>query len=92
VNERGGLCLRSGEQRFYERLIGFRFPMFVSGVANVCEWYDDVIGKYRIDVTVRNRYWGPLFGYSGSFEVEWRVMRPEEVPRHARPRREEGRE
>jgi hypothetical protein len=92
VNQRGGLCLRSGEQRFYEGLIGFRFPMFFSGVANVCEWYDEAIGRYRIDVNVHNRYWGPLFGYNGWFDVAWRVMRPEEVPRHARPRREERRE
>src|ERR1700731_2970352 len=70
VDERGGLRLRSGEQRFYERFIGFRFPMFFSGVADVCEWYDDAIGQYRIDVNVQNRRWGPLFGYNGHFDVE----------------------
>ena len=50
VDESGGLRLRSGEQRFYEGPIAFRFPMFFSGVADVCEWYDDAIGKFRIDV------------------------------------------
>ena len=34
VDEAGGLRLRSGAQRFYEGLIGFRFPMLFSGV----EW------------------------------------------------------
>ena len=34
VDEGGGLRLRSGAQRFYEGLIGFRFPMLFSGV----EW------------------------------------------------------
>lgn len=31
VDPRGGLSLQSGEQRFYEHIIGFRFPMFFSG-------------------------------------------------------------
>jgi Domain of unknown function (DUF4166) len=37
VTPNGGLCLRSGAQRFYEGLI----PMLFSGIADVCEWYDD---------------------------------------------------
>jgi hypothetical protein len=92
VDERGGLCLRSGEQRFYERFIGFRFPMFFSGVADVREWYDESIGRFRIDVNVHNRLWGPLFGYHGQFDVQWLPMVPEQVPSYARPRREERRE
>lgn len=31
----------SGEQRFYKDPVAFRFPMLFSGVADVCEWYDD---------------------------------------------------
>jgi hypothetical protein len=41
VDDQGGLCLRSGEQRFYERLVGFRFPMAFSGIADACEWFED---------------------------------------------------
>lgn len=41
VDQRGGLCLRSGAQRFYEGLLGFGFPMLFSGVAEVCEWYEE---------------------------------------------------
>jgi hypothetical protein len=41
VDQRGGLCLRSGAQRFYEKLIGFSFPMIFSGFADVCEWFDN---------------------------------------------------
>jgi hypothetical protein len=92
VDERGGLRLRSGEQRFYEGLLGFRFPMFFSGVADVCEWYDDAIGQYRIDVNVHNRRWGPLFGYNGRFDVEWLSIPPEQLPHQAKPRREERRD
>ncbi len=91
VDQRGGLCLLSGQQRFYEGPIGFRFPLFFSGVAHVCEWFDDETDRYRIEVHVANRVWGPLFGYSGSFDVEW-VDAPHGPPSSARPRREERRE
>ena len=92
VNEHGGLRLRSGEQRFYEGIIGFRFPLFLSGIAEVCEWYDDATRKFQIEVNVHNRTWGPLFGYRGSFDVEWKPMMTAQIPGHARPRREESRE
>lgn len=92
VAENGGLLLRSGDQRFYEGIIGFRFPMFFSGLAEVCEWYDDVANLYRISVDVRNRYWGKLFGYRGSFKAEFFDCEPTRVPAHVKPLREERRE
>jgi len=88
----GGLRLRSGEQRFYEGIVGFRFPMCFSGVADVHEWYDDADRRFRITVAVHNRTWGPLFGYEGSFDVDWRPMTADQIPAHAKPRREEARE
>jgi hypothetical protein len=92
VDERGGMRLRSGQQRFYEGSIAFRFPMIFSGVADVCEWYDEEAEKFRIEVRVTNRYWGPLFGYRGYFTVQWEQTRPEDIPHNIRPQREEGRE
>lgn len=90
VDERGGLCLQSGEQRFYEGFIGFRFPLFFSGIANVCEWYDDSTDKFQIEVTVHNKVWGKLFGYRGSFDVEW--IETDTVPTDILPIRYEPRE
>jgi hypothetical protein len=92
VDDDGGLRLRSGGQRFYEGLIGFRFPMAFSGVADVREWYDDKVGRFRIRVSVQNTVWGPLFGYSGSFDVEWRAVEGNTVPDHILPQRQERRE
>lgn len=91
VDEHGGMRLTSGEQRFYEGPIAFRFPLFFSGVADVHEWYDDDAQAFRIDVRVTNRRWGPLFGYRGSFQVEWKKLAPDEVPADAYPRRVEPR-
>ena len=90
VAENDGLNLRSGEQRFYEGPVAFRFPMLFSGYAEVCEWYDDSAGRFRISVAVKNRVWGDLFGYDGSFQVE--RIRSEHVPDRVRPLREERRE
>jgi hypothetical protein len=92
VDSRGGLRLRSCGQRFYEGVVAFNFPMSLSGVADVCEWYDDDQEVYRIEVSVSNDRWGPLFGYRGSFHVEWREVDEEGLPPHVRPKREERRE
>jgi hypothetical protein len=92
VAENGGVKLRSGEQRFYEGPLGFRFPMLFSGVAEVCEWYDEQAQCFRISVHVENRAWGRLFGYSGRFQVEWIPVQPGSIPDGLRPRRIELRE
>ena len=92
VDERGGLKIRSGEQRFYEGPIAFRFPLFFSGVADVCEWYDEPEERFRIEVRVHNSRWGALFGYHGSFTTEWIDTRETGVPEHIMPLRTESRE
>jgi hypothetical protein len=92
VDPDGGLRLRSGAQRFYERAIAFRWPMVFSGVADVLEWYDDVESCFRIEVSVRNRWFGRLFGYRGRFQVEWLVSPSGLVPEHILPVRQEVRE
>lgn len=92
VDTRGGMCIRSGEQRFYEGLVGFRFPMAFSGIADVCEWFDDGDQKFHIDVNVHNDVWGPLFGYTGSFTAEWVPITDGAVPAELVPVRYERRE
>lgn len=90
VSKNGGLALHSGEQRFYEGNLGFRFPMLFSGYADVCEWYDEGINQFRISVTVKNKWWGKLFGYQGRFDVEYIDVK--NVPADVKPVREERRE
>ena len=92
IGENGGLRLRSGAQRFYEGPIAFSFPLFFLGVADVCEWYDEAIQKYRIEVNVYNRTWGIIFGYRGSFDIEWKKVASHEMPNEIRPMRLERRE
>jgi len=92
VAENGGLRLRSGVQRFYEGKIAFDFPLAMSGVADVCEWYDDEAQCFRIRVSAENKKWGRLFGYSGRFDVEWLNVGAGEVPPGILPKRTETRE
>ncbi|MGH9255518.1 MAG: DUF4166 domain-containing protein [Vicinamibacterales bacterium] len=92
VDEEGGLRLRSGAQRFHEGLISFTFPLLFSGIADVREWYDEKTQRFRIAVEVHNKTWGPLFGYRGSFEAEWRNVDGQTVPDHILPHRQEPRE
>ena len=92
VDADGALCIRTGEQRFYEGPIAFRFPLLFSGVANVREWWDDEAQRFRIDVNVSNRVFGPLFGYRGSFTVAERPCRRDDIPLDVVPLREERRE
>ncbi|MBI5706138.1 MAG: DUF4166 domain-containing protein [Armatimonadetes bacterium] len=91
VAENGGLRIESGEQRFYEGPIAFKFPMFFSGRACVDVWFDEEIQRYRIEVEVKNEFWGTLFGYVGTFDVEWEEVDPAAIPKGIQPKREESR-
>jgi hypothetical protein len=91
VAPNGGLRLRSGAQRFYEGPVAFSFPLLFSGIADVCEWYDEQQQCFRIEVSASNRTWGRLFGYSGRFQVEWMPVTRDYVPQGILPVRVEGR-
>jgi len=90
VDARGGLCIRSGEQRFYEHILGFRVPAALTGRAEVREWFDDDLGKFCIRVDVTNNRFGRLFGYAGTFDVAW--IDVEKIPQDMLPLRYEARE
>jgi hypothetical protein len=91
VAANGGLHLLSGAQRFYEGPVAFPFPLLFSGIADVCEWYDDEEECFRIEVSASNRTWGRLFGYSGRFQAEWKTVMQNEVPPDILPVRSESR-
>ena len=91
VEPDGSLLLRSDAQRFYEGpLVGFRFPMLFSGRAELRERFDDATGLFLIHLEVRNRIFGFLFGYEGSFACEFPPAL--DAPERLKPRRHERRE
>ncbi|MGW1215622.1 DUF4166 domain-containing protein [Streptomyces sp. NPDC002499] len=87
----GSLLIRSGEHRFREGAVDVRVPELVGATAEVRESYDDVAGRFRIQVRVVNRYFGPLFGYEGSFRATYSDIRSCGVRPGLRPVREESR-
>ncbi|MFX3635135.1 MAG: DUF4166 domain-containing protein [Candidatus Pristimantibacillus sp.] len=90
ADDNGGIRIRSGDQRFYEGLMQFKFPQLFTAVAEVNEWYDDSVEKYRISVEVTNPVIGKVFRYLGSFEAQFIDMN--HVPLDCLPLREESRE
>lgn len=90
VAENGGLRIVSGDQRFYEGPIAFKFPMLFSGKAHVYVWFDDEIERYHIEVEVKSETWGPLFGFCGTFDVEWEEVDTGNLPKSIMPRRVES--
>ncbi|MDR6906066.1 hypothetical protein J2X63_001752 [Agromyces sp. 3263] len=87
VDPEGGLLLTSGAQRFYEGVVGFRFPMLLSGRATLRERYDDTDERFQVALEVRNDRFGFLFGYHGSFTCEW--MPVADAPARLKPVRHE---
>ncbi|MFD9071429.1 DUF4166 domain-containing protein [Streptomyces lasiicapitis] len=87
----GSLFIRSGIHRFREGPVDVRVPDVIGGDAEVRESYDDRAGRFRIQVRVTNRYFGPLFGYEGSFTASYRDVRECGVRDGLRPVREEVR-
>lgn len=92
VDDEGAMCIESGAQRFHEGPLSFRFPMLLSGVATVREWWDEQEERFGIDVRVANPVFGPLFGYRGTFTVRELPCTPDDVPVDVKPVREERRE
>ncbi|WP_369249252.1 DUF4166 domain-containing protein [Streptomyces sp. R41] len=87
----GSLLIRSGEHRFREGPVDVRVPDLIGGEAEVRESFDDSTGRFRIQVRVVNRHFGPLFGYEGSFRATYTDIRTCGVRPGLRPVREEAR-
>ncbi|MGW7492506.1 DUF4166 domain-containing protein [Streptomyces sp. NPDC054786] len=91
VDGSGALLIRSGEHRFREGPVDVRVPDLIGGDAVVRESYDEAAGRFRIQVRVGNRRFGPLFGYEGSFSAEFVDVAERGVRAGLRPVREESR-
>jgi hypothetical protein len=89
VDDRGGLVLRSKQQRFYEGPVAFRFPMILSGSAELHEHWDEERSAFHVRLEVRNRLLGFLFGYEGWFTCEFPPA--DDAPARLKPVRHEHR-
>ncbi|CAM5421426.1 MULTISPECIES: DUF4166 domain-containing protein [Streptomyces] len=87
----GSLLIRSGTHRFREGPVDVRVPALIGATAEVRESYDETTGRFRVRVRVVNRWFGPLFGYEGSFTASYTDVRARGVRPGLRPVREEAR-
>ncbi|MFI1839379.1 DUF4166 domain-containing protein [Streptomyces olivaceoviridis] len=87
----GSLLIRSGAHRFREGPVDVRVPELIGATAEVRESYDETTGRFRVRVRVVNRWFGPLFGYEGSFTASYTDVRAHGVRPGLRPVREEAR-
>lgn len=92
VDSRGGLRIRTGEQRLRAGLLDLRVPRALLARAEVREWYDEQAARFRIEVRVASDWAGPLFGYRGSFTARYWDTTAARVPATVRPYREELRD
>lgn len=87
----GGVWIRSTRQRFRLSRVDCRLPAAITGAARVHEWYDARDGMFHIDVRVVNPWLGPLFGYRGTFTVQYVDLSRAPAPASVKPAREEVR-
>ncbi|WP_171118012.1 MULTISPECIES: DUF4166 domain-containing protein [Streptomyces] len=87
----GSLLIRSGEHRFREGPVDVRVPDLIGATAEVRESYDDSTARFRIQVKVINKHFGPLFGYEGWFTTTYTDIRTCGTRPGLRPVREEPR-
>ena len=92
VRPDGSLLVTTGDQRFYERMLGFRFPLTFSGSGTVLESYDEELERINVSVTITNARLGHLFSYNGWFVNHRLPLPPTGVPATVKPEREERRE
>lgn len=89
ADERGGLIIRTGGYRLHQGPLTITVPNLVAGQATVHESFDEQADRFRVEVRVANRWFGPLFGYQGTFAT--RYHSPAAVPAAFMPRRERAR-
>lgn len=68
-----------------------KVPEPVSGRAEVHESFDERRGVFQISVRVTNRWFGPLFGYDGTFTCDNIDIRHVRAPACGKPLVEVGR-
>lgn len=91
LGPRGGVAFRTGKQRLLTPIGGIRFPLLLSGEAQVEEWYDPGLGKFRIEGRVQNRIFRDIFGFSGSYESRLETVPKSGVPSGVKPIKEDAR-
>lgn len=88
----GAIKFTSGKQFIF--MFGLKIPVlsFLRGDIELLEWYDDKEKKFYLDLKVVSKLFGPLFGFSGWFELEYIDFTGKQIPEKFKPTRFESKE
>lgn len=92
VDPNGGFTIISNNQKYLTNKSSIKIPAMFAGNAMVSEWYDEEVDRFKIKVTVNNKYFGFLFGYEGEFKAEYIPYLKNELPDYVKPLRTDPRE
>jgi len=69
-----------------------QIPSFLRGDIELLEWFDENDKKFYLDLKVKTKLFGPLFGFTGWFTGEYLNFKDQELPERFKPKFEEKRE
>ena len=90
--ENGAIRFTSGRQFMF--IGGFKLPVpkILRGDIELLEWFDDEKQLFYLDLKVKSKLFGPLFGFTGWFDAEYVDFSGQTIPEKFKPKREESRE
>lgn len=75
VDHRGGLVIHGGPQRVGAGRLRIHVPRFACAQAEVRDYFDPEIERFRIDVRVTHAKLGTIIGYEGEFTCHFEPAR-----------------
>lgn len=90
--ENGAIRFTSGRQFAFIGGLKLPVPGFLRGDIDLLEWYNDDKQRFYLDLKVKSKLFGPLFGFTGWFDAEYLDFRGKVVPDKFKPIRDEHRE
>lgn len=92
VEENGAIRFTSGRQFIFILGLQIPVPWFARGDIELLEWYDDEKQRFGLDLNVKSKLFGPLFGFNGWFDAEYVDFKSGILPEKFRPIRLESNE
>ena len=90
--ENGAIRFKSGRQFAFIAGMKLPVPSFIRGDIDLLEWFDDDKKRFYLDLKVKSKLLGPLFGFTGWFDAEYIDFKGKTIPDKFKPTRVEQRE
>lgn len=92
-------ALENGEIKFLSKkqfafILNLKIPVpsLLRGDIELLEWYEDETNLFWLDLKVKSKLLGPLFGFNGWFEVEYVDFRDKQLPEAFKPTKVQAKE